>query len=392
MPTSNCGLTIGTRSAPGAAQAVSAGSTSVSEMKDRSATTSSAGPPMCSGVERADVGPVDHAHPGVGLQPPHELSVADVDGDDLPGAPAQQHVGEAAGRRAGVQAAPALHRRRPGSASSAPISLCAPRDAHPASAASERTTSGAPGSTPVAGLVAARAAHGHPARRDELRGVLPRPGQPAPHQLGVQPRPAHVTRSARAPARGAHRPGSRGRALGTARGADSIWRRGTRLGRPGKRDGEQLVQLAVRRDLIRGRQVLSRAASCASAVRSCSSAGCPDDERPEQRRLAVVVAHAGHVESSAPAAGSVGRLAMPQPRQRGRRAGAVCGGHPRREGVDRASRVPGVRGQQCQGPQRARVGHGARRAPSGAPRRGRARRRPARPSTPGDRHGPWPGS
>ena len=42
-PTSNCGFTISAKSAPGAAQATSAGSTRVSEMNDRSATTTSGG-------------------------------------------------------------------------------------------------------------------------------------------------------------------------------------------------------------------------------------------------------------------------------------------------------------------------------------------------------------
>ena len=47
-PTSNCGLTIGSRSS--VVHRVNAGSTRVSEMKDRSATVSAAGPPICSGV------------------------------------------------------------------------------------------------------------------------------------------------------------------------------------------------------------------------------------------------------------------------------------------------------------------------------------------------------
>ncbi len=45
LPTSNCGLTISTRSASGAAQRTSAGSTRPSGMKDRSPTTRSAGWP-----------------------------------------------------------------------------------------------------------------------------------------------------------------------------------------------------------------------------------------------------------------------------------------------------------------------------------------------------------
>ncbi len=48
-PTSNCGFTIGSRSAPGPAQDTRAGSTRDSGMKDRSATTRSTGRPTCSG-------------------------------------------------------------------------------------------------------------------------------------------------------------------------------------------------------------------------------------------------------------------------------------------------------------------------------------------------------
>ena len=59
--------------------------------------------------QRADVGAVVDLDPVVGAQRPGELPVPDVDGDDLPGAGAEQDVGEAAGRRAGVEAAAAGH-------------------------------------------------------------------------------------------------------------------------------------------------------------------------------------------------------------------------------------------------------------------------------------------
>ena len=83
-PTSNCGLTISTRSASGVDERSSAGSTMRSEMKDRSATTSSAGGSSGCVLEVADVGAVPHLDPVVGLQRPGELAVADVDADDLP--------------------------------------------------------------------------------------------------------------------------------------------------------------------------------------------------------------------------------------------------------------------------------------------------------------------
>ena len=67
---------------------MSAGSTSRSEMKDRSATTRSTGPSIASGRQGADVGALVHPDPLVGAQGPGELAVADVDGDDLGGAAA----------------------------------------------------------------------------------------------------------------------------------------------------------------------------------------------------------------------------------------------------------------------------------------------------------------
>ena len=106
LPTSNCGLTISARSPSGAVQAASAGSTSRSEMKDRSATVSATAPPMASGVRVRTLVRSSTRHPVVGAQRPGELPVAHVDGDDLDGPGAQQHVGETAGGRAGVQAAP----------------------------------------------------------------------------------------------------------------------------------------------------------------------------------------------------------------------------------------------------------------------------------------------
>ena len=49
-----------------------------------------------------------HDDPRVVAQPPVELPVADVERDDAHGAALQQHVGEAAGRGADVQALAAL--------------------------------------------------------------------------------------------------------------------------------------------------------------------------------------------------------------------------------------------------------------------------------------------
>ena len=62
-------------------------------------------------------------------QPPRQLPVPDVHGDHPGRAPAQQHLGEAAGRGTGVQGeAPGTDSPSGANRSSAPISLCAPRE------------------------------------------------------------------------------------------------------------------------------------------------------------------------------------------------------------------------------------------------------------------------
>ena len=53
--------------------------------------------------EIARVGALDHRHARVLPQLPVQLPVADVQGDDVARAALQQHVGEAAGRRADVE-------------------------------------------------------------------------------------------------------------------------------------------------------------------------------------------------------------------------------------------------------------------------------------------------
>ena len=58
--------------------------------------------------QRARVDAFAHDDARVGAQPPIELAVADVERDDAGGAAPQQHVGEAAGRRADVERAASL--------------------------------------------------------------------------------------------------------------------------------------------------------------------------------------------------------------------------------------------------------------------------------------------
>ena len=106
-PTSNCGFTITTRSASGAATRIRAGQhkperdeRQVGDDQLDRLTDRARG-------EVAHVGAVDDYDAFVGLQRPRELPVADVDGHDRLRAGAQQHVGEATGRRARIETAPA---------------------------------------------------------------------------------------------------------------------------------------------------------------------------------------------------------------------------------------------------------------------------------------------
>ena len=99
-------------------------------MNDRSATVSSTGPPMSSGTSARTLVRSCTRTRVVRPQPPHELPVSDVDRDDLGGAAVEQDVGEPAGGGARVEAARDPRRTTSPKASSAPISLCAPRDAH----------------------------------------------------------------------------------------------------------------------------------------------------------------------------------------------------------------------------------------------------------------------
>ena len=110
-------------------------------MKDRSATTSAGAGVDVSAASVRTLMPSRTSTRGSCAQLVDELVVADVDRDDVRGAAAQQHVGEAAGARAGVEAAPpGDDRARPSPrASSAPASLCAAREAYPGSSSSGST-------------------------------------------------------------------------------------------------------------------------------------------------------------------------------------------------------------------------------------------------------------
>ena len=135
------------------------------------------------------VHPVHHDDPVVAAQRPGQLAVAHVHRHHVRRPGAEQHVGEAAGGRARVQAAPAGHPRAPANAASAPASLPPPRDAYPGSSLASATVIGASMPTWVAVLPAACAGHRDPPGADQFGRVLPGPGQAAPDQFGVQPSP-----------------------------------------------------------------------------------------------------------------------------------------------------------------------------------------------------------
>ena len=73
-------------------------------MNDTSMVTMSTGPGRCARPQVARVHALDDEHARIVAQPPVELAVSHVERDDVPGATLQQHVGEAAGRRADVEA------------------------------------------------------------------------------------------------------------------------------------------------------------------------------------------------------------------------------------------------------------------------------------------------
>ena len=192
-------------------------------MKDRSATVRLTGPPMCIRCQRADVGPIVHVHPRIGLQRPHQLAVADVDRLDLERTAPQQDVGEPAGRGTGIQAAPA-GRRRGRTSPARRCSLWAPREAQFGSSTSATTRIGVSCSTPVAGLVAVVPRTWTRPAAISSTGLLPRSGQLAADQFGVQPKPSNHGGQARsssvsAPCRPACK---RGQLLGQLRQRDRI--------------------------------------------------------------------------------------------------------------------------------------------------------------------------
>jgi hypothetical protein len=141
-------------------------------------------------LQGTHVRPIQHPNPLIGTQRPGQLPVTDVDCDHFPSAAVQQHVGETASGRPGVQAAPTLDGRA---------------SAHEAVQRAEQLLGAA--RHPVRLVVIAlnqhrgvridaggrldshHPANSYPALGDELGCVVTRSGQAPPHQLRVQSGP-----------------------------------------------------------------------------------------------------------------------------------------------------------------------------------------------------------
>ena len=105
------------------------GATVRNEMNERSATQRSAGGSIAPASRSRTLVRSITVDARVVAQRPRELAASDVDRDDVRGAPLQQAVGEAAGRRADVDAR-ARPRTSTANASSAAASLCPPRETY----------------------------------------------------------------------------------------------------------------------------------------------------------------------------------------------------------------------------------------------------------------------
>ena len=103
-PASNCGLISATAQAPGTHSASGAGSSVARPMKLASQTSASIGSGTVGGVEVAGVGLLVHHHARIGAQLPGKLAMPDIHRMHPRRAMRQQHIREAAGRGAHVQA------------------------------------------------------------------------------------------------------------------------------------------------------------------------------------------------------------------------------------------------------------------------------------------------
>ena len=175
-PASNCGLTSTTACQPGAESA--------QHRRQRDADGDERD--VADGElrrerelgERARVRPLEHDDARVGAQPRMELPVADVDRDHARRAALEQHVGEAAGRRADVEAVEA--RRIDAEARRARARASRRR--------ARRTRGGASTSSSrvLVHLLARLVVAGHEPGEDERLRLRARLGEPALHEEDVQ--------------------------------------------------------------------------------------------------------------------------------------------------------------------------------------------------------------
>ena len=121
----------------------------------------------------------------VGAQRPRELAVADIDGDDLAGATAQQHVGEAAGGGAGVEAPASAHRDGGERRERAGQFVAAPGGVARVVVVRQHPDRGS-GVHSGGGLAGHNAPYLDPPGVDEAAGLLAGAGEAAPDELGVQ--------------------------------------------------------------------------------------------------------------------------------------------------------------------------------------------------------------
>ena len=171
-PASNCGFTRATTSAVGRRRAAARpAGCARSEMNETSMVMTSNGPGRSAGVRIPRVDVLADGHARVGAQPPVELSVSDVERDDVPRAALQQDVGESPGRRADVEREPCRSTSMSNvSSACASFSRRGPRTDGPA----RRATMSAVSSTAVPAFTAGDPFDAHLAGQDQRARALSR--------------------------------------------------------------------------------------------------------------------------------------------------------------------------------------------------------------------------
>ena len=133
----------------------------------------------------ADVGALEHRHPGVVPQPGMELTSTDVDGHDPAGAPLEQAVREPARGRARVEGGPAGHIDTEMAEGGVQLLAAAADEPRTVSRDAQRFF----GRHEARRLLGGRTTHGDPSGGDVGSGPLPARGQAPTDELGVEPPP-----------------------------------------------------------------------------------------------------------------------------------------------------------------------------------------------------------